>query len=109
MSFRPLHNYVVVRPDHEDSPGVTPGGIVIPETAQERHQHNGDGVLQTGVVQAIGPGHLIRKGSNSGKYSPCDFGVGDRILYPKHQLVVPVDGKNLVIHEQHIYAVLQEA
>lgn len=106
MSFRPLHNYIVIEPDPD--PPAEQNGIVIPETALDSFRHNGDGQLQTGKVVELGPGHLITKGVHSGTYAPWEIKVGDRIIYPKHQLVPMLENKNVVIHEQHVYGVVEE-
>ena len=46
MSFRPLHDRVVVR--RVDSEEKSAGGIIIPDTAKEKPSE--------GVVEAVGPG-----------------------------------------------------
>jgi co-chaperonin GroES (HSP10) len=52
-------------------PTKTAGGIIIPDTAQEK--------LQQGKVIAVGPGGR----DESGKLIPIDIKVGDRILFGK--------------------------
>ena len=51
MKFRPLHDRVVVRRIGEDT--KTAGGIIIPDTAQEKPQE--------GEIVAVGPGTTGRR------------------------------------------------
>jgi len=69
MKFRPLHDRVVI--ERIDAEAKTAGGIIIPDTAQEKPQQ--------GKVIAIGPGGR----DESGKLIPIDIKVGDRILFGK--------------------------
>lgn len=69
MSLRPLHDRVVVKPLKSET--KTAGGIIIPETAQEKPQE--------GKVVAVGPG----KKSDDGSVTPMDVKKGDRVLYGK--------------------------
>ena len=84
MRFRPLHDRVVIRRlDQEDR---TAGGIIIPDTAQEKPMQ--------GEVAAVGPGSR----SEDGKLSPLDVKPGDRILFGKYSgTEVKIDGEELVI------------
>ena len=68
-SFRPLHDRVVVKRVKEEE--KTKGGIIIPETAQEKPQE--------GEVIAVGPGAR----DEDGEYIKPDVKVGDRILFGK--------------------------
>lgn len=69
MSFRPLHDRILVRRVESDE--KTKGGIIIPDTAKEKPQE--------GEVIAIGPGTR----SNAGQIQPLDVKVGDHILFGK--------------------------
>lgn len=84
MRFRPLHDRVVIRRlDQEDR---TAGGIIIPDTAQEKPMQ--------GEVVAAGPGSR----SEDGTLSPIDVKAGDRILFGKYSgTEVRIDGEDLVI------------
>ena len=84
MRFRPLHDRVVIRRlEQEDR---TAGGIIIPETAQEKPMQ--------GEVVAVGPGSR----SDDGKLTPLDVKAGDRILFGKYSgTEVKVDGEDLLI------------
>lgn len=94
--LRPLGNRVVVEPLEEDE--MTPGGIVLPETAKEKPQQ--------GKVLAVGPGERDEKGNRI----PLDVKVGDRVLFAKYAgTEVKIDGKKLLIlRESDILAVVEE-
>ena len=84
MKFRPLHDRVVVR--RVKSEEKTSGGIIIPDTAQEKPQE--------GEIIAAGPG--VR--NDDGKLTPLDVRVGDRILFGKWSGTdVKIDGEDLII------------
>ncbi len=94
MSFRPLHDRVVVR--RLDSEEKSKGGIIIPDTAKEKPSE--------GIVVAVGPGAR----DDSGKIVPPDVKAGDRILFGKWSgTEVKVDGEDLLImKESHIMGVI---
>ena len=84
MSFRPLHDRILVKPEKVDT--KTKDGIIIPETAQEKPQQ--------GKVVAAGPG---KRGAD-GKLIPIDVKVGNKVLYGKWSgTEVKVDGEEMVI------------
>ena len=86
MSFRPLHDRVLVRRVEEDE--KTSGGIIIPDTAKEKPQQ--------GEVIAAGPGAR----NDKGEVSPLDVKVGDRVLFGKWAgTEVTIDGEELLILE----------
>ena len=87
MRFRPLHDRVVVRRVTADD--KTAGGIIIPDTAQEKPQE--------GEVLAVGPGGR----DESGKLIPIDLKVGDRVLFGKWSgTEVKIDGDELLIMKE---------
>ena len=87
MKFRPLHDRVVVR--RLDSAEKTKGGIIIPETAQEKPQE--------GEIVAVGPGGR----DEAGKLTPLDVKAGDKILFGKWSgTEVKIDGKDLLIMKE---------
>ena len=87
MKFRPLHDRVVVRRLEEDT--KTAGGIIIPETAQEKPQ--------TGEILAIGNGTK----SENGEVTPLDVKAGDKILFGKWSgTEVKLDGEDLLIMKE---------
>ena len=69
MKFRPLHDRVLVRRVESDE--KTPGGIIIPDTAQEKPME--------GEVIQVGPGAR----DEIGKLVPLDVKQGDKILFGK--------------------------
>ncbi|MFM9863928.1 MAG: co-chaperone GroES [Alphaproteobacteria bacterium] len=97
MKFRPLGDRVVVKRVQEDV--KTAGGIIIPDTAQEKPQE--------GEVTAVGPGARDEKGD---RIAP-EVKVGDRILFGKWSgTEVKVDGQDLLImKESDIMGVLEGA
>ena len=96
MKFRPLHDRVVVRSVEEDT--KTKGGIIIPDTAQEKPMQ--------GEIIAIGPGGR----DEAGKLIPIDVKVGDRVLFGKWSgTEVKIDGEELLImKESDIMGVIDE-
>jgi len=95
MKFRPLHDRVVVRRVEEDT--KTAGGIIIPDTAQEKPMQ--------GEIIAVGPGAR----DDTGKIQPLDVKAGDLVLFGKWSgTEVKIDGKELLImKESDIMGVLE--
>ena len=96
MKFRPLHDRVLL--ERVDSDEMTAGGIIIPDTAQEKPME--------GRVVAAGPGARAEDGS----VSPLDVKVGDRVLFGKWSgTEVKIDGKDLLImKESDIMGIIEE-
>ena len=96
MKFRPLHDRVVV--ERIDPEAKSAGGIIIPDTAQEKPSQ--------GEIIAVGPGGR----DESGKLIPIDLKVGDRVLFGKWSgTEVKLDGVDfLIMKESDIMGVLQE-
>ncbi|WP_417675835.1 co-chaperone GroES [Roseibium sp.] len=87
MTFRPLHDRVVVR--RVDSEEKTKGGIIIPDTAKEKPQE--------GEVVAVGNGAR----DESGKVVALDVKAGDRVLFGKWSgTEVKIDGEDLLIMKE---------
>jgi len=97
MKFRPLHDRVVI--ERIEAEAKSAGGIIIPDTAQEKPQQ--------GRVTAVGPGGR----DESGKLIPIDVKVGDRILFGKWSgTEVKINGvEYLIMKESDIMGVLVEA
>ncbi|MGD0192788.1 MAG: co-chaperone GroES [Rhizomicrobium sp.] len=95
MKFRPLGDRVVVRRVPEDQ--KTPGGIIIPDTVQEKPQE--------GEVVAVGPGAR----DEHGKRVVPEVRTGDFVLFGKWSgSDVKVDGEELLImKESDIMGVLE--
>jgi chaperonin GroES len=87
MKFRPLHDRVVVK--RIDAEARSAGGIIIPDTAQEKPSQ--------GEVIAIGPGGR----DEAGKLIPIDLEVGDRVLFGRWSgTEVKLDGEDLLIMKE---------
>ena len=87
MSFRPLHDRVLVRRVKEEE--KSKGGIIIPDTVKEKPQE--------GKVVAIGTGSR----GDDGKITPLDVKVGDRVLFGKWSgSEVTIDGEELIIMKE---------
>ena len=87
MKFRPLHDRVVVR--RIDAEHKTLGGIIIPDTAQEKPQQ--------GEVIAVGPGAR----DEQGRIVPLDVRTGDTVLFGKWSgTEVKIDGQELLIMKE---------
>ena len=95
MKFRPLHDRVVIR--RIEGEQKTKGGIIIPDTAQEKPQE--------GEVVAVGPGAR----DEAGKLIPSDLKAGDRVLFGKWSgSEVKIDGEELLImKESDVMGVLE--
>ena len=87
MKFKPLHDRVVV--ERLDSDEKTAGGIIIPDSAQEKPMQ--------GKILAVGSGAR----DDSGKIQPLDGKEGDTILFGKWSgTEVKIDGKDLLIMKE---------
>ena len=87
MTFRPLHDRVVVK--RLEGEEKTKGGIIIPDTAKEKPQE--------GEIVAVGPGGR----DENGKLIPIDVKAGDRILFGKWSgTEVKIDGEDLLIMKE---------
>ena len=96
MNIRPLHDRVIVKRTEEDQ--VSPGGIVIPDTAKEKPIR--------GQVTAIGKGKILE----GGDVRPLDVAVGDKVLFGKYSgTEVKLNGEDLlVMREEDIMAVIED-
>src|SRR5256886_17321476 len=96
MKFRPLHDRVVLK--RIDAESKTSGGIIIPDTAQEKPQQ--------GEVVAVGPGGR----DEAGKLIPLDLKAGDRALFGKWSGTEgKIDGvEYLIMKESDVIGVLVE-
>ena len=87
MGIKPLHDRMLVKRIAET--GKTPGGIIIPDTAQEKPME--------GKVVAVGGGAR----SDDGKLQPLDVKKGDRILFGKWSgNEVTVEGDEYIIMKE---------
>ena len=97
MTFRPLHDRVVVR--RLSAEEKSRGGIIIPDTAQEKPME--------GEVVAAGPGAR----SEAGVLTPLDVKAGDRVLFGKWSgTEVKIAGEDLLIlKESDLMGVIEGA
>ena len=87
MRFRPLHDRVLIRRVEQEA--KTLGGILIPDTAQEKPSQ--------GEVIAVGPGGR----DETGKIIKPDVKTGDRVLFGKWSgTEVKLDGEELLIMKE---------
>ncbi|KAA0142486.1 MULTISPECIES: co-chaperone GroES [Gimesia] len=92
MELNPLDDRIVIEPNVAEE--TTAGGIVLPDTAQEKPQ--------SGTVIAVGPGRLLE----SGERCPVAVEVGDEVLYGKYGGTdIEVSGKEVkILRESDILA-----
>ncbi|GAM04075.1 MULTISPECIES: co-chaperone GroES [Novosphingobium] len=86
MTFRPLHDRVLVR--RVEAEEKTAGGIIIPDSAKEKPAE--------GEIVSVGKGAVV-----DGKLVAPDVAVGDRVLFGKWSgTEVKVDGEDLLIMKE---------
>ncbi len=87
MTFRPLHDRVLVR--RIEAAEKTAGGIIIPDNAKEKPQE--------GEVVSAGTGARNEQGT----IHPLEVKAGDKILFGKWSgTEVKVDGEDLIIMKE---------
>ena len=96
MKFRPLQDRILVK--RVDSEVKTAGGIIIPNSAQEKPQE--------GLVVAMGNGKRLEDGTQI----PMDLAEGDRILFGKYSgSEFKIDGEDhLILREDEILGVMEK-
>ena len=88
MTFKPLHDRVVVRRVENDE--KTSGGLIIPDSAQEKPAE--------GEVVSVGNGAIDEKGNRM----PMDVKAGDRILFGKWSgTEVKINGEDMLIMKEN--------
>jgi|TARA_B100001105_G_C22337828_1_gene419843 chaperonin GroES len=94
LNIKPLADRVVVEAAAAEEKST--GGIILPDTAQEKPQQ--------GTVVAVGPG----KASDAGTIITMTVKNGDKVLYGKYSgSEVTHDGKEyLIMRESDILAIL---
>ena len=95
MTFRPLHDRVLVR--RLEAEEKTASGIIIPDTAKEKP-------IQ-GEVIAVGAGAR----GDDGKLRPLDVKAGDFVLFGKWSgTEVKLDGEDyLIIKESDLFGIVE--
>ena len=94
LNVRPLGDRVLVEPAEEKE--VKKGGIIIPDSAKEKHTE--------AIVRALGTG----KTDDDGKKVPFEVKVGDRVLISKYGgTEIKLDGKEYkLLNSDDILAVV---
>jgi chaperonin GroES len=86
--LQPLNDRVLVRPLEAEEKSA--GGIILPETAQEKPRE--------GKVVAVGPGRLL----DSGERQEMSISVDDIVVYTEYGgTEVKVDGEEYLLIEEH--------
>jgi len=95
MRIRPLYDRLVVKRIAEET--TTKGGIIIPDTAQEKPA--------SGQVIAVGSGKVTK----DGKVRPMDMKAGDKVLFGKYAgTEVKIEGEeHLILREDDVLAVVE--
>jgi chaperonin GroES len=96
MNVRPLHDRIIIERIDEGEQKV--GGIIIPDTANEKPQQ--------GKVIAVGKGRIEK----AGKVTPLDVKAGDTVLFGKYAgQEIKVDGNEyLIIREEEVLGVIEK-
>ncbi len=94
ISLKPLADRVLVEPIEDEE--VTPGGIVLPETAKEKPQR--------GKVLAVGPGGR----DEDGKLITMEVKVGETVLFAKYAgTEIKLEGKKrLILRQSDLLAIV---
>ena len=94
MKLKPLQDRVVVKAAEAEE--ISKGGIILPDTAQEKPQQ--------GEVIAVGPGKI----SDSGELIKPQVKKGDKVLYGKYSgTEITYEGEEyLIVRENDIFAIL---
>ena len=97
MNLKPLGDRLIVQPLDEEQ--TTVGGIVLPDTAQEKPQR--------GTVPAVGPGSRNEKGDRV----PLDVAEGDTVVYSKYGgTEIKVEAEEyLILRESDVLAVVTDS
>ena len=95
MKMRPLHDRLLVK--RVEGEAKSKGGIIIPDTAQEKPQE--------GKVIAAGNGRV----NDDGKVVALEVKKGDRVLFGKYSgSEVTLEGEeHLIIREEDVLAILE--
>jgi chaperonin GroES len=94
ISLKPLADRVLVEPIEDEE--ITPGGIVLPETAKEKPQR--------GKILAVGPGGR----DEDGKLITMEVKVGETVLFAKYAgTEIKLEGKKrLILRQSDLLAIV---
>ncbi len=92
LKIRTLDDRIVVQPLEAEE--TTAGGIVLPDSAQEKPQR--------GTVLAVGPGKLL----DSGNRAELSVAIGDEVIYGKYSgSDIEIDGDEYkILRETEVLA-----
>lgn len=95
MKIRPLHDRVVIKRLEEEP--TSAGGIIIPDSAQEKPAK--------GEVVAVGPGKAL----DNGQLRALELKIGNKVLFGKYAgTEVKIDGSDyIVMREDDVMGVLE--
>ncbi len=96
MNIQPLEDRVLIQ--RVESEDTTEGGIIVPETAQDKPQE--------GIVRAVGDG----KTNDAGERVTPEVSEGDKVLFGKYSgTEVTVNGEeHLILRESELLAILED-
>lgn len=96
MNIRPLQDRVVVVRDEDEAKSA--GGIVLPDTANEKPSQ--------GTVSAVGPGRVL----DNGEIRPVGVEPGDKVVFGQYggSTVKLQDVEYLILSESEIFGVIEE-
>jgi chaperonin GroES len=96
VTLKPLHDRIVVEAEPREE--KTSGGIILPDSAQEKPM--------IGRIAAVGTGKVLE----NGQVIPLEVKVGDKVLYGKYAgTEVKVDGeKFLIMQERELLGVFEK-
>ncbi len=94
MSFKPLHDRLLIKPMTAET--KTKGGLIIPNTAQEKPMQ--------GEVVAVGKGKRLE----DGRLQEIDVKVGDKVIYGKWSgTEVKIAGvDHVILKEEDLFGVV---
>jgi chaperonin GroES len=97
MNFKPVSNYILVRPTEVSN--TTASGLVLPETSVDKPN--------TGQVVAVGDGQL----TNVGERLPLAVGVNDTVLFPKYAgTEIKLNGaRYLIMRDTDLFGIVNES
>jgi chaperonin GroES len=96
MALKPLADRIIVKATQAEE--KTAGGILLPDSAQEKPQQ--------GEVIAVGPGKLL----DNGRTVALDVSVGDKIYYAKYggtEVKVGAD-EFIILRQDDVLAVVEK-
>jgi chaperonin GroES len=94
MNFKPLHDRLLLKPATAET--KTKGGLIIPDTAQEKPMQ--------GEVVAVGKGKRLE----DGRLVPLDVKVGNTVIYGKWSgTEVKIGGvDHVILKEEDLFGVV---